>query len=131
MNQRFRFNKAVNSKFIKFIGVGVLNTAFGYSVYAALLWLNLSFLVALCIATLVGIAFNYFSIGRIVFYNHGDCSAIYRFVAAYALISIVNVVALYILVLYFSIDPYLSQLICISINVLMGWVLMNLWVFKK
>ena len=66
-----------NYRVIRFLGVGVLNTVFGYSVYAALIFAGLSYLIALFLSTIAGVVFNYFSFGRIVFFGHIGASCIY------------------------------------------------------
>jgi len=55
----------------RFIGVGLINTVVGYGIYGILILLNVPYLVALLMATIMGVIFNYFSIGRLVFKSRG------------------------------------------------------------
>jgi len=48
----------------RFIGVGLLNTVVGYAIYGLFIFLKMPYLVALLMATIMGVIFNYFSIGR-------------------------------------------------------------------
>jgi len=75
---------------IRFIAVGILNTIFGYSVYALLIFLSVDYKVSIFIATMVGAVFNFFSIGQIVFYNK-SISPLLLFFLAFSLIYIINV----------------------------------------
>ena len=56
-----------NSRLITFLGTSVLNTVFGYSIYAGLVFAGVPYLAALLAATVLGVVFNYLSFGRIVF----------------------------------------------------------------
>lgn len=131
MKLQFRLGRFSDHEFIKFLTVGVLNTIFGYTVYAALLSVGTPYLFALLLATFVGVVFNYFSIGRIVFREQGGWLIFCQFVIAYAVIYTINAVVLSALTRYSLIGPYVGQMICIPVNVLLSWSLMNYWVFKR
>lgn len=131
MNSRFDPKKFSDPRIIKFLSVGVLNTVFGYTVYAALLFVKVPYLIALFVATIIGVIFNYFSFGRMVFYGHGGWLVFGKFVIAYALIYGANAALLRVLTKDFLLNPYLGQVICIPLSVLLSWLLMNRWVYKK
>jgi putative flippase GtrA len=131
MNTSALLGKFSDPKLAKFLGTGLLNTAFGYAAYAGLLFFDVPYLAALFAATIAGIVFNYFSFGRIVFDGHGSWLVFGRFVAAYALIYGVNAALLSGLTDYFFLNPYLGQAICMPLGVLLSWVLMHHWVYKK
>lgn len=67
---------------LRFLAVGALNTAFGYGLYAGLIWAGLDRYVAQAIGYVLGTAFNYLTYSRGVFVGAGPAKA--RFVAAYA-----------------------------------------------
>ena len=121
----------MEQRILKFLGAGILNTLFGYSVYAALLFIEIPYLIALFVATVAGVIFNYISFGRMVFDNHGNWFVFGKFVIAYTLIYGANAGLLYLFMVNFLLSPYLGQLICIPISVLLSWLLMNYWVYKK
>ena len=131
MTGRAFAGKAVDSKLIRFLATGFLNTAFGYTVYAVLVFAGLAYLAALLAATVAGVVFNYFSFGRLVFRQRGGGSVFLRFVAAYAAIYVVNAAALHVLTARLRLDPYVAQLLCMPLSVILGWVLMNHWVYKN
>ena len=131
MNNRFSFGIFSDSKIIKFLGTGVLNTVFAYTVYAALLYIGVPYLIALFVSTVAGVIFNYFSYGRIVFHGHSGWFVFGKFVVAYTLIYGANAVLLIVLTKYFLLSPYLGQVVCIPISVLLSWLLMNYWVYKN
>lgn len=86
----------LRSPFVRFLLVGVLNTAFGYACFAVLLWTGLHYTLALLLATVVGVLFNFKTIGSLVF-GSSDPALIWRFAAVYVLIYTLNVAALALL----------------------------------
>jgi putative flippase GtrA len=121
----------LDARIIKFLSVGVLNTVFGYAAYAILIYINVPYLTALFLSTIAGVIFNYFSIGRLVFEVKGGFTVFAKFVATYGLVYGVNAVGLEVSIKFFQIGPYLGQALCIPPSVLLSWLLMNYWVYKK
>jgi putative flippase GtrA len=66
---------------IRYYGVGVINTAFGYGLYSALVLVGLNLFLAQIISHCVGLAFNYFMFKRHVFREHH--APILPYIAAY------------------------------------------------
>lgn len=116
---------------LKFLGVGFVNLVFGYGVYASLIYIQLPYVIALFVATLIGVAFNFFSYGRLVFASKGGAHTAFKFVTAYALIYLWNAALLAALSYYLSTNPYLGQAICLPINVMLSWLLMKNWVYPQ
>lgn len=121
------FNQAIT----KFLGVGVLNTVVGYAIYAILISVNVPYLAALLTATVVGVTFNYFSIGRLVFKSKGGLIIFGKFLAAYGVVYVVNAVGLETAIKHFQIGPYIGQVLCVPPSVILSWLLMNYWVYKN
>lgn len=115
----------------RFLFAGAMNTVFGYSVYALLLYLGVQYLLALLLSTIAGVIFNYFSFGRIVFGNTSGWMGFVRFVIAYSIVYALNSLLLRVLVTGTGINPYLGQVLCIPPSVLLAWLLMNYWVYRK
>lgn len=120
-----------SSRLIRFLGTGLLNTAFGYSIYACLVFGGVPYLAALLAATVLGVIFNYFSFGRIVFQGHGGWVVFGKFIAAYLLVYGVNALLLTNLTGFFYLNPYAAQVICIPVSVALSGLLMTYWVYKK
>lgn len=131
MNQLINNDNCFKPRIVNFLAVGLLNTFFGYAIYAVLVFINMPYLTALFIATLAGITFNYFSFGRMVFKAHGGWLVFGKFVVAYAVVYAINAILLSVLTQGFYLNPYIGQVICIPPGVLISWLLMNYWVYKK
>ena len=80
----------VESQFIRFLLVGVLNTLFGYGCFALLLHFSLHYTVAMLLATVLGVLFNFKSTGALVFGSR-DNRLIFRFIASYVVVYFINV----------------------------------------
>lgn len=79
--------------FLRFILVGLVNTLFGYGVFVLAWLLTQQSIVALAIATIVGVAFNFMSTGAFVF-GSTHRRHVAGFVAAYGFLFVLNAVAL-------------------------------------
>jgi hypothetical protein len=55
----------------------------------------------------------------------------FRFVAAYAATYVANAAALHTLTAALKLAPYLAQMLCIPLSVILGWILMNHWVYQE
>ncbi|MFO1431420.1 MAG: GtrA family protein [Candidatus Competibacteraceae bacterium] len=122
--------RLLDARFLRFIATGVVNTAFGYSVYGVLVFLGLPYPLALALATVAGVAFNYRTFGRFVFASSGGAKIFAKFLASYLVIYILNVLMLGSLLHFLHLDPYLSQLLCLVPTVVIGFLLMQSWVFR-
>ena len=78
---------------VRFVAVGLLNTAFGYGLFYLLLGLTERTMLSLAIATAAGVLFNFATTGRLVFANR-DIRRLSRFIGVYVVIFAINAVAL-------------------------------------
>ena len=93
--------------FVRFLVVGVVNTAFGYLLFALLLYVGLRPQPALALAFAGGVAWNYFTHARLVFGTRG-LAQLPAYVLAYLLIYGVNAGALQVL-LVAGVAPIIAQ----------------------
>ena len=62
----------IKKELINFLIVGFLNTLFGYSLYAFFIYLGLNYVLAILFSTILGIVFNFKTIGKFVFQNDSN-----------------------------------------------------------
>jgi putative flippase GtrA len=74
---------------LRFLAVGGLNTLVGYSLFALLTYAGLAYPVAIGLATVGGVLFNFQSVGRLVF-DGAPRSRFWRFVGVYCVIYLLN-----------------------------------------
>lgn len=112
---------------ILFFFVGGINTMFGYSLYALLLFINLHYALASFLATIGGVLFNFKTTGTIVFRN-SDNKLLYKFVLVYCFTYFVNV--LFLRAFYvFEVNMYLAGAIMVVPVALLSYTLLNRFVF--
>ena len=117
-------------QFVRFLAVGLVNTLFGYGVFAAAVLAGLVGMPALVLAYLVGVPFNYFFTGRFVFGGTPRTRGSFlRFVAAYVVIYVFNAL-LYRGIETAVVAPLLAQALCIPVVAVFSFLLFKLHVFR-
>lgn len=110
-----------------YLAAGVINTAFGFLLYALLIRAGYDRYVAQAIGYVLGTAFNYMTYSRGVFSEAGPAKL--RFVLSYAGNYIVNIAALR-LASAFVHDPYAAGAICTVFVVLLNYFVLRRFVFR-
>ncbi len=121
--------KIKNNKFIKFLLVGVLNTIFGYGLFAFFIFLDIDYPIAVLLSTILGVMFNFKTIGKLVFDSH-DNSLIFRFVLVYVVIYILNVSGLWALKNMSYENMYINGFVLLAPLAIISFVLNKKFVFK-
>lgn len=116
-------------RFGRFLIVGVLNAAVGYGLFAGLVVLGMMPEAALLLATILGVIFNFATIGHFVFGNL-DQSRILRFVGLYAAVYVLNAFALRGLI-SLAMPPLLAQLLLLPAAAVMTFAVLRGFVFKE
>lgn len=75
---------------IRFAFVGLLNTLFGYSLYALLIFLKLPYAFAVLISTVIGVIFNFKTTGKLVF-NNTHNHLFFKFLGVYGIVYLLNI----------------------------------------
>lgn len=86
----------IENKFIRFLFVGVINTAFGYGMFLLFIWFGLHYSIALFCANFLGILFNYKTTGYIVFETKSN-KLLLHFFLVYGIVYLFNLLELYLL----------------------------------
>ena len=116
-----------NTKFLKFLLVGVLNTGVGYSIFLIALWMGLHYSAAIAMATVLGTLFNFKSTGTIVFQSR-DNSRLIRFIMVYGIIYLLNVAGVAAL-LQFGFQEWLAGLCLLLPLAVVSYILNSRYVF--
>ena len=115
-------------KFYKYLIVGGVNTLFGYIVFAFFIFFGFHYSLAVLIATILGVLFNFQSYGRLVFKNHSWYFLV-RFIAVYVLIYFVSLILLFLFNILVS-NLYISGLMLIPFTAYLGYFLNKRFVWK-
>ncbi len=114
-------------RLLRFLVVGGVNTLFGYGAYALFVVIGLHYAMAALLGTIAGVLFNFFTTGRLVF-DRLSAADLWRFVAVYGIVYLLNVGALALLA-RLGIGPYAGGLACIVPMALVSFVLQRRFVF--
>lgn len=114
---------------VRFLAAGAVNSLFGYGLFALLYYLGIHYALALLIATVIGVLFNFKTTGYLVFRSN-DNSLIFRFAASYAVVYAVNVSCLKILSLI-GIDMYYGGAVLILPMAVLAYIINKKFVFKN
>lgn len=127
--------KFFDPQFIRFVLVAILNTAFGYVIYAVLLWFfNLlkfdnPFVYASFFGYVIGILFNFKTYSSLVFKTKNN-KLIFKFILVYVICWLTNIscIALFEKI---HINNYLAGAITAIPVGFLGYILNSYFVFKK
>lgn len=119
----------INTTFIRYLFVGAINTVFGYSFFALLIFAGLHYSIALFFATLIGVVFNFKTFGVFVFGNN-ESRLIWRFLAIYMILYITNVFLVFIF-LFFMSNVYTANALSIIFIATLGYFLNRRFVYEK
>jgi len=114
---------------IRFVVVGVLNTAFSYLIYASFLFIGFSYQLANFIALAVGILFSFKTQSHLVF-NNPDNRRLGRFVLSWAAIYIC-VIFLIGQIIALGFDAYTAGALALPFSVVLSYLTQKYFVFRQ
>jgi len=114
---------------INFILVGMLNTIFGYALYVLFIFIGMHYILAIFLATIIGVLFNFKTISHFVFKTHNN-SLIFRFIGVYVIVFLINIL---IITIFKSMDmnDYIAGLLAVVPCAILSFVLNKVFVYKK
>ena len=110
----------------RYYQAGLINMAFGFTLYALLVATGMNIYVAQIISHMLGVAFNYFTYSRHVFRDAAPSKL--RFVISYGINYLMSAAMLFIVSSTIN-SPYISGLIVILIVSLLNYFLLKNIVF--
>lgn len=125
-----KLDKAIQKQFIIFICFGIINTVFGYSIFAFFIFLNAPYYLAFLFAALLGLAFNFITTGRIVFKNK-SFKVIYKFITISTLLYLIHITLIKIINRSIN-NFYISGLLTMSLTAILSFYLnKKIFTFKN
>jgi len=111
----------------RYYQAGIVNTAFGYGLYAAFVALGLNMYLAQIVAHMLGMTFNYFTYSRHAFHDSDVSKG--RFILSYAINYLLGLAALWI-ASQFIVSPYLAGFVAVIVVSLINYLILKNWVFS-
>jgi putative flippase GtrA len=115
---------------LRFLVAGGVNTAFGFGIYSALVLLGLPVPVALLLATVAGVFFNFVTFGGFAFRSL-ELRRLPRFLVAYTFIYLFNLALLEGLRAATGLGPIVSQLLCLAVVAPTAYLVLKSKVFGE
>ncbi|MDP3372037.1 MAG: GtrA family protein [Candidatus Paracaedibacteraceae bacterium] len=119
----------ISPAFIRYLLVGAVNTVFGYSVFALLIFIGWHYSIALLFATVAGVIFNFQTFGKLVF-KQSEWRLLWKFVAVYGVLYAVNVLLVFGF-LYFMRNVYAANALAIIFIAGLGYFLNRRFVYEN
>lgn len=115
------------SQILRFLIVGVFNTAFSYGVYASLIFLGVGYAVANLAALLLGILFSFKTQGSWVFQTP-DNRRIWRFILGWGVIYLVSI-TLIAQFIGIGFNAYVAGILALPFSTVLSYLLQRFFVF--
>ncbi len=119
----------LSAQILKFIIVGLINTLVGYSLYALFIYCGLSYAYALAIATILGVLFNFQTIGKLVFGSNNNALLI-KFIVVYIIVFGTNLLLINCM-LRVGLSAYSSGAVALIPSAAISFVLNKYFVFNR
>lgn len=117
-------------KKIKFGLTGLLNTVFGYTVYAGLVYSDVSVEISLFLSTVCGVLFNFFTFSKVVFNARFTLISSIKYILVYMILYGINLLLIDAIIAISKLNPYVAQFAALLLIVPISWLLLNYFVFK-
>jgi len=116
------------NRFFRFLFIGGVNTLFGYSVFSLLVFIKIHYTLALLISTILGVLFNFKTVGIIVF-KDGKNSNVFKFITVYVVLYFLNL-AIIACLKKININLYAAGAAAILPVAVTGYFLNKIFVFN-
>ena len=124
-----RARALIDSELVRFGAIGVVNTAFSYAIYSALIYVGCNYALANLIALMLGILFSLKTQGALVF-KSTENRRIFRFVFAWSLIYLCNILLISKFIdLGFS--AYASGALALPFSTVLSYFAQKFFVFRR
>lgn len=123
-----RYYDVVDSRLLRFVLVGGLNTAFGVGVYCLAVCIGLPYFASTLASNVLGVLFNFVTTGNLVFHN-ANPRLISRFTACYVVVYLVNT-AVVKLFLVAGLGSYWAGIVATPFVALCSYLLLKRFVYK-
>lgn len=111
----------------RYYQAGIINTAFGYGLFALLVWMGLNIYLAQIISHVLGMTFNYFTYSRHAF--AGQTTTRTRFILSYAGNYLLGLGTLRVIASFIA-SPYAAGFISTVIVSLVNYFVLKRLVFR-
>lgn len=114
--------RAFEDKRVRFLFVGVLNTVFGYAVYALFIYMGMHYFLAQLLGSVLAVAHSYLWNKYFTFRSPAhSLSELLRFISVYAVSYLANMALLYVAIDKMKISAYIAGAAGLFITTLVSY----------
>jgi putative flippase GtrA len=113
---------------LRFLVTGGINTAFGYAIYAACIFLGAGYAVASGVSIVCGVLFSYKTTSAMVF-GRGYSGSLVRYIGSYVIVYLFSVLILRTMD-QFGVNAYLAGILAAPPCAVLSFALLKLFVFR-
>jgi putative flippase GtrA len=116
-----------NNEFVRFIGIGIINTLFAYMLFILFITLEMHYIFAVLFSTIIGVLFSFTTFGNLVFKKNKK--SFFRFILLYIFLYFINISIIgYIKTFY--INNYIAGAISSTFCAFLSFLINKYYVFK-
>ena len=115
---------------VKFLFVGIMNTTFGYGLFALFIYLGLYYPLAVLLSTILGVLFNFKTIGGLVF-GSNDNRLIFKFILVYVITYLLNIFFLWLFKRLGFENMYINGFVLLIPLAAVSFLLNKFFVFRR
>ena len=115
---------------IRFLIMGAVNALFGFLVFSLAIWLGAESWLALLISNVVGIGWNFLTMGGVVF-RELAAARLPRFVLVYLGVYLVNLAGIHMICTHVDTSKIIAQALLVLPMALMSYLLLGRYVFRR
>ena len=115
---------------VKFLLVGIMNTAFGYGLFSLFIYVGLHYSLAVLLSTIFGVLFNFKTIGKLVF-GSSDNGLIFRFILVYIITYLLNIYFLWLFKKFGFENMYINGFVLLIPLAAVSFLLNKFFVFRR
>lgn len=120
----------IKRQLFSFLLVGILNTIFGYGLFALFIYLGLYYPLAVLLSTILGVLFNFKTIGKLVF-GSSDNGLILRFALVYVITYLLNIFFLWLFKRLGFENMYINGFVLLIPLAAVSFLLNKFFVFRR
>lgn len=113
---------------LRFLVTGGINTAFGYAIYAACIFLGAGYAVASGVTIVCGVLFSFKTTSAVVF-GRGYTGSLVRYIGSYVIVYLFSLLILRTLD-EFGVNAYLAGILAAPPCAVLSFTLLKLFVFR-
>jgi putative flippase GtrA len=124
-----KIKEFLNTRIIKFLAVGAINTAFNYGIYVFLIFIGFGYAIATTVSFVIGLIFNFKTQGIFVF-NTKSNKPFYLYLISWLGIYFLNLALLGWLI-KIGINSYLAGALLVPPIAVLSFVVLKFVVFRE